>query len=102
LGRFEGAAARAAHDQLGLKNLPRFRLLSAKSREQSVDGECSYPINGLTNCRQRNARSLRELDVVETDHRDVIGNANAVVEERILESECAQVIVDENTVGLDG
>src|SRR5258705_9382551 len=100
MNRFGRAHARAAHDQLGLKNLPRFGLLSAKPREQSVHGERSDLINRLTNGRQRNARSSGQLDVVEADYRDVFGDADAVVEKRILESEGAEIVVDENSVGL--
>src|SRR5712664_3034363 len=102
MDRFGSAAARAAHDQLGLKNLPRLRLFAAKAGEQSIDGERSDPIHRLANGRQRNARSSRQLDVVDTDHSYVFWDANAVVEERVLEPQRAQVIVDEDSVGLDG
>src|SRR5690606_24548654 len=72
------------------------RLLAPDELEQCVARPCSELEDRLSNSRERRRRVAGELDAVEADEREVIGNADAALRAQRKEPDSAEVVRGED------
>jgi hypothetical protein len=89
---------RFSNDELRLEQLPHWRALAAKAGQYDVYRARANIIHRLTNRGQWDASASCELDVVDSYDRDVVGDADAGVEQSIEQAERAEVVAAEHRV----